>query len=178
MSETNLGAFRINPRGELNPNAKYKFLDAITYDGSSYLSINNDIIDGTAVVSKLPTDVDANEYFQVLARKGDKGDIADRYCGVMILNNTTWDYSQSDKVSIGTSYDISQPLVINNAYDGCIGMIFTNKDITLPNNSYKSIDYNYITLLSTSDLYAYSFICRNVNGTLKYYWNRSVYLNG
>lgn len=178
MAETNLGPFRINPRGELNPNAQYKFLDLITYKGTSYLSINNDIIDGTAVVGKLPTQSDSNEYFQIMASKGDKGDIADQYDGCRTLTNNTWDYSLSDKVSMGTGYDATKPLVINNAYDGCCGMIFTNKDITLPANSYRSIDYNYTVLLSSSDLYVYSFLCRSVSGVLKYYWNRSVYVNG
>ena len=43
MSDINLGPFRLNPRGEIKPGEKYKFLDLVTYKGSSYVNINNDI---------------------------------------------------------------------------------------------------------------------------------------
>ena len=42
MSDINLGPFRINPRGEIQPSKQYKFMDLVTYKGSAYLNINND----------------------------------------------------------------------------------------------------------------------------------------
>ena len=51
MSDINLGPFRLNPRGEIKPGEKYKFLDLVTYKGSSYVNINNDTIDGDECIT-------------------------------------------------------------------------------------------------------------------------------
>ena len=98
MSDINLGPFRINPRGELNPSKQYTFLDLITYKGSAYLNINNDIIDGTASIGQLPVDYGTpTKYYMLLCKKGDKGDIADRYDSFITINNNNWDYSKNNE---------------------------------------------------------------------------------
>lgn len=175
MSDTNLGPFRINPRGELNPSKQYKFMDLITYKGSAYLNINNDIIDGTASIGQLPVGYDApTKYYMLLCEKGDKGDIADRYDSFITINNNNWDYSKSDKIKLGTGYDNTKPINISNVYDGCCGMIKTDKDIILPNNvSDVSVDFYYCTLLE-NQYYIYTFVYDGARFT----WNRTVYKHG
>ena len=175
MSDIHLGPFRINPRGELNPSKQYKFLDLITYRGSAYLNINNDIIDGTASIGQLPVDYGTpTKYYMLLCKKGDKGDIADRYDSFITINNNNWDYSKSDKIKLGAGYDNTKPINISNVYDGCCGMIKTDKDIILPNNvSDVSVDFYYCTLLE-NQYYIYTFV---YDGS-RFIWNRTVYKHG
>ena len=177
MSDINLGPFRMNPRGEIQPSKQYKFMDLVTYKGSAYLNINNDIIDGTASIGQLPVGYGApTKYYMLICAKGDKGDIADRYDSFITITNNNWDYSLSDKIKLGTGFDITKPLFISNVYDGCCGMIKTNKDIILPNNvSDISIDFNYCTLMQ-NQYYIYTFI---YDGSLnRFTWNRAVYKHG
>ena len=120
MSNINLGPFRLNPRGELKPGEKYKFLDLITYEGSSYVNINNDIIDGDASINQLPTEEQgATKYYQLIAARGPKGEAPEQYDKFITITNNDWDYSLADKIKIGGSYDNTIPINILNVYDGC-----------------------------------------------------------
>lgn len=177
MSDTNLGPFRMNPRGEIQPSAKYKFMDLVTYKGSAYLNINNDIIDGTASIGQLPVGYGApTKYYMLICAKGDKGDIADRYDGFITLTNNNWNYNDSDKIKLGSGFNIKSPINITNIYDGCCGLIKTENDIILPANSEVSVDYYYAIPESSNEYYIYTFI---YDGAIKkFIWNRSVYTNG
>lgn len=64
MAKTSLGKVAILPRGEYSSIENYKRLDIVTYNGSSYLCLQ----DCTGI------DVTNAEYWQILAEKGDKGD--------------------------------------------------------------------------------------------------------
>lgn len=173
MSDTNLGRFRINPRGEIKPNEQYKFLDLVTYNGSAYLNINNELIDGTASTGQLPTELESStEYYMLLVSKGDKGDMADKYDPFLLLTDNIWDYAITDKVRLSSLYDESKLLQINNVYDGCCGMIVTDKDIALPFNSCTSEDYHYLIALN-EQYYVYTFVYNEEID--RFIWNRSVY---
>lgn len=174
MSDTNLGPFRINPRGELDPTQKYKFLDLVTYQGSSYLNINNDIIDGDASIAVLPTVEEGyNKYYQLIAAKGEKGEAPDKYDGFITIGDNYWDYSIGDKIKIdGGLYDNTKPINITNVHDGCCGIIVTDMDIILPTNSDVSIDFFYLTL-GLNEYFVYSFIYDEERQ--KFIWNRTIY---
>ena len=175
MGDINLGAFRLNPRGQLDPNAKYKFFDYITYNGNSYVNINDDEIDGVATQGQLPTmEEGATKYYQLVAARGEKGDKADKYDAFLELDSNVWNYELSDKVKLITGFNANKAIEINNVYDGCCGVIITESDIFLPPNSDVSIDYNYIKPLD-NEYYVYTFI---YDGSRKQFiWNRSVYTN-
>ena len=187
--EINLGAFRINPRGEFDPNQQYEFLDAVTYNGSSYLCINNDIIDGVSNIGILPEGEQKSElYYMLLAHKGDQGDIAPHYESFITLEDRIWDYSKSDKIIIPEDMVFDEEnnirLIINNVYDGCCGMILTeNKNVVLPTNSDYSADFDYMDLDNSvnnrkGQYYMYSFVCRQI-GVNKFVliWHRTVINN-
>ena len=178
MSDINLGPFRINPRGEIQPNAQYSFLDLVSYKGSTYLNINNEKIDGVASIGVLPTEYKASKYYMMIAAKGDQGENSLQYHPWIYLSASTWDYSQSDKIVLTTNYDENTRLNIINAYDGCCGMIKTNKELLLPTNSDYSIDFYCCKVSNTKEYYIYSFTCIQDGTDLKYIWNRSVYNNG
>ena len=108
----------------------------------------------------------------LICAKGDKGDIADRYDSFITITNNNWDYSLSDKIKLGTGFDITKPLVISNVYDGCCGIIVTDLDITLPVNSDVSIDFHYLSL-SLNEYFVYSFIYDG--NRQRFIWNRTIY---
>ena len=116
MAVNNLGAFRLNPTGKFNPERQYEFLDMVEYEGSSYVCINDDIIDGVSNIGIVPVGQEKSSlYYHLVAAKGDKGDIADKYDGFLKLDSNIWDYSLSDKVLIpeNTTINSNNPLVIN-----------------------------------------------------------------
>ena len=173
MSNINLGPFRLNPRGELKPGEKYKFLDLITYEGSSYVNINNDIIDGDASIGVLPTaEEGATKYYQLIAARGPEGKIAEQYDQFITITNNDWDYSLADKIKIGGSYDNTIPINILNVYDGCCGIIVCDLELILPTNSDVSIDFHYLSL-SLNEYFVYSFIYDG--DRQRFIWNRTIY---
>ena len=64
MPDTNLGKVSIRPMGEYNPETQYEELDIVTYQGSSYLSLE-------AVQGVLPAD---GSKWMIIALKGNTGD--------------------------------------------------------------------------------------------------------
>ena len=64
MAVKNLGKVTITPKGEFNELTTYQKLDVVTYDGSSYLALQES-------TGNLPTD---KTYFQEIAGKGADGD--------------------------------------------------------------------------------------------------------
>lgn len=174
MSEYNLGPFRIRPRGEFNSSSNYRFLDLVTYNGSSFICINYDTIDGIGVVGVSPEgQTSSSLYWQCIAHKGEKGDTGDQYSNYISITNGIWDYSQTDKIIIPD--EGLDTLTINNIYDGCCGVIITKKDLTLPTNSDYSIDYNFITV-DVNQYYMYTFIYGKniITNNNRYIWNRTV----
>ena len=188
--ETNLGAFRLNPKGEYDPREQYDFLDLVTYKGSSYVSINKDIIDGVANIGILPVGEEKSPlYWALNASKGDTGPIAPHYDSFITLDSIVWDYSLSDKIIIPEDMKfedvLGKRLVIENVYDGCCGLIITkNEEVVLPENSDYAVDFDYVTLSTTDNLgqtnqyYLYSFICREIApNTFTLIWHRTVISN-
>ena len=170
MADYNLGPFRIRPRGEFDSNESYRFLDLVTYNGGSYICINNDTIDGTSVSGVLPTGENASEtYWQLIAAKGDKGS---GYQEFLTVTNGIWDFSKSDKIIIPDS--AGSILNITNIYSGCCGLILTKKELELPVNSDYSIDFWY-TSCGTNQYYMYTFVYGGyeVNRDT-FIWNRTV----
>lgn len=178
MTEYNLGPYRPRPCGEFDSSTRYRYLDLVTYNGSSFICINIDTIDEVDSTGILPEGQEQSElYWQCIAHKGDKGDKADRYQSFIEVEDGIWDYNLSDKIIIK---DFSPPILeIQNVYDGCCGIIISKKDLALPINSYYSIDYNYITL-ETNQCYLYTFVYAPLiidtegNKTYKFIWNRIV----
>lgn len=64
MATKILGKVAITPKGEFNELTEYQVLDLVTYQGSSYISLQK-------TTGNLPTD---EEYWQLVAEKGDKGE--------------------------------------------------------------------------------------------------------
>lgn len=176
MADFNLGPFRLNPCGEFDPSRQYRFTDTVTYNGSSYFCINYDTIDGVGCIGVLPEGSKESEvYWQYLAKKGDKGDIADKYASFLRLTSSNWDYNESDKVIIPKNSGINS-VVISNVYDGCVGMIITdNADLKLPENSDYSYDFYFVDA-NVTQYYVYTFIYSSslFNDKAKFIWHRSV----
>lgn len=173
MPDYNLGPFRIRPRGEFISSEHYRFLDLVSYNGGSYLCCNMDTIDGVAVTGVLPEGQTKSElYWQCLAHKGEKGDIGGSYNEFIEVTDGVWDFDRSDKIIIPESG--SDDIQISNAYNGCCGIILTNKDLSLPPNSDYSIDFNYVTC-GTNQYYMYTFVYGLFNSTSeRFIWNRTV----
>ena len=177
MADYNMGPFRISPRGEFDGTESYRFLDLVTFNGSSYLCINFDTIDGTACIGVAPSgQVQSPLYWQLIASRGEVGPTPDFYQGFMKVSNGIWDYERTDKIFIPS--DATDELGIQNVYNGCCGIILTEKDLSLPYNSDYSVDFNYIPR-GTNQYYMYSFVYGNPYGSgNRFIWNRSVYNKG
>lgn len=63
MTTKVLGKVAITPKGEYSNATTYQLLDLITYEGGSYLALKE-------TTGNLPTN---NEYWQLIAEKGEKG---------------------------------------------------------------------------------------------------------
>ena len=171
MSEYNMGPFKPNPRGEFDSNKRYKYFDLVSYEGSSYLNINKDLIDGDSCTGILPTGMEnSKDYWMLNAAKGDKG-VVDRYLPFITITNGEWDFNKSDKCIVHS--DVSEIKVIN-YYDGCCGIMITdNPSLTIVNNSDYSIDFDYATIYG-AQYYMYTFVCM----IDKLIWNRTVIRHG
>lgn len=173
-----LGPIRPNPTGPFDPNREYKFFDLVEFNGSTYLCINDDIIDGVSNIGVLPEGEQKSEiYYALVAKRGEQGPKADKYDSFITLTDNNWDYSVSDKVIIPNNVPLSGPLNISNVYDGCCGMIVTQKrNIELPENSHYSLDFDYINIRDGQS-YLYTFVCmadKIVSDKYVYLWNRTV----
>jgi len=174
MSEWNLGPYRMRPRGNYDPSEEYIYMDIVSYNGGSYICKNLDTIDGVSCIGILPEgEANSELYWQALAKQGSKGQAADIYTPYAVIQNGVWNYDITDKIFI--PYEAPNSININNAYDGCCGIIITKKDLVLPVNSMKSTDYNFIELLSSTDYYFYTFTYSNLGGgEYMFIWHRSV----
>ena len=174
MATHNLGPFRMRPRGKFSSKESYRFLDFVSYNGSSYLCINEDLIDGTAVVGVLPSGAHSSEaYWQCIAEKGEPGLIEVEYLPIGNLEDGIWDFDITDKIYVEESF--TDTLDITNVYDGCCGAILTkNSNLILPANSDYSIDFNYINITNANQYYLYTFIYANMGAGSRFIWNRTV----
>lgn len=87
-----------------------------------------------------------------------------RYESFVIVDDGVWDYSVSDKIKLTADL-----VSIGNVYNGAVGLIQTDLDITLPENSKKAYDYDYMDL-PTGGMYQYTFL---YDGSY-YNWSRMV----
>lgn len=87
-----------------------------------------------------------------------------RYESFMIVDDGVWDYSAADKIKLTADL-----VSISNVYNGAVGLIQTDLDITLPENSKKAYDYDYMDL-PTGGMYQYTFL---YDGSY-YNWSRTV----
>ena len=178
-TDHNLGPYRPRPRGVFNGETNYRYLDIVRYNGGSYINCNLDTVDGVACIGILPTGEAQSElYWQPLAEKGDQGPTADYYTPFIQVTQGLWDYSQGDKIFI-PSDATADSIDIINPYDGCCGIIITKKELNLPVNSLKSVDYNYVTIKGDEDWYFYTFVYTNIGSdSYMFVWHRSVVNRG
>lgn len=87
-----------------------------------------------------------------------------RYESFVIVDDGVWDYSAADKIKLTADL-----VSIGNVYNGAVGLIQTDLDITLPENSRKAYDYDYMDL-PTGGMYQYTFL---YDGSY-YNWSRTV----
>lgn len=102
-----------------------------------------------------------------VATTGSYTDLTDkpnRYESFATVDDGVWDYSVADKIKLTADL-----VNISNVYNGAVGLIQTDLDITLPENSKKAYDYDYMDL-PTSGMYQYTFL---YDGSY-YNWSRMV----
>lgn len=87
-----------------------------------------------------------------------------RYESFATVDDGVWDYSAADKIKLTADL-----VSIGNVYNGAVGLIQTDLDITLPENSKKAYDYDYMDL-PTGGMYQYTFL---YDGSY-YNWSRVV----
>lgn len=75
-----------------------------------------------------------------------------RYESFATVDDGVWDYSVADKIKLTADL-----VNISNVYNGAVGLIQTDLDITLPENSKKAYDYDYMDL-PTGGMYQYTFL--------------------
>lgn len=102
-----------------------------------------------------------------VATTGSYTDLTDkpnRYESFATVDDGVWDYSVADKIKLTADL-----VSIGNVYNGAVGLILTDLDITLPENSKKAYDYDYMDL-PTGGMYQYTFL---YDGSY-YNWSRMV----
>ena len=103
-----------------------------------------------------------------VADSGSYNDLTDkpkRYESFITVDDGVWNYNLSDKILLVDS-NLAE---INNVTNGAIGLINTTYDLTLPLNSRKALDYDYVEL-EAGQLWQYTFQYDGSN----YYWSRAV----
>ena len=169
----NLGKYRPNPRGKYKDTESYRYLDMVSFNGSGYININLDTIDGTACIGIAPEGEDKSGlYWMCIAERGDQGPEGTTYKPFSVITDGVWDIEQhGDKIYIPENGLAT--VSITNQYDGLCGIIITNKELNLPSNSDYSIDYEYVKA-KTNQYYCYSFIYIEVSDNPKFIWHRTV----
>lgn len=170
----NLGPYRIRPCGEYESDRSYRFLDLISYQGSSYICKNMDMIDKTACIGIPPVGAPSSTmYWQCVAEKGEDGVIMTEYLPIEHLEDDTWDFDVTDKIYVPANF--TRQLQIINVKEGECGIILTkNRSLILPDNSDYSTDFNYVTITNANQYYMYSFVYADVGAGPKFMWNRTV----
>lgn len=174
MADYDLGPYRIKFKGEFDPAAEYHYLDAVRYNGGSFTCKNLDTVDGVGCIGVLPSGAPNSElYWEPMALRGERGESADYYRPFITITDGHWNFDDGDKIYIPNDATNNR-LEITNAHDGCFGLIITRKDLELPANSFKSVDFGYIDLVTASDYFMYTFTYTNIGGGNHYFWHRSV----
>lgn len=168
MSDYNMGPYRVNPKGEFKNTRKYKFLDLVSYNGSSYINIYKE----GETQNILPIGEAASyEHWALSAEKGDQGERSETYDEFKSISDGVWDYLETDKIFIPS--DGSDVLEISNTYNGCCGLIVSPLDLILPTNSDRAIDFNFV-VANSIQYYLYTFTCVDYGTGLRFIWNRKV----
>lgn len=178
MSDYNMGPYKPNEKGDYDPSKNYRYFDTVEFDGSWYLCIYKDDVDGTSCVGILPEgQAESPLYWRRIVSRGRDGLTPEVYKGFKTVDHTgVWDFNQTDKIIFPRS--LLAPLTIENAYDGCCGIIITeNQNIALPQNSDYSVDFNYIKI-KDNQYYMYTFVCIPYGEGIKFLWNRTVMNHG
>lgn len=176
MASYDLGPYRMNFKGEFNGSEEYRYMDVVRYNGGSYICKNLDTVDGVACIGILPEgEAISEEYWECLAHKGDKGEAPATYSSYLTITDGNWDYSKGDKIFIPDDITTNS-INITGVYDGACGIIITRKELELPSNSMKSIDFNFVELITGGDYYFYTFTYSNLGGSDSYLfiWHRTV----
>lgn len=175
MADWNMGVYRPFPRGQYRSDVEYHYLDIVTYEGSSYICKNVDTIDDVSCIGIAPSgQAESVNYWQQIASRGEKGEMADSYLPYLELTNNIWDYSLGDKVYVPEDANIDA-LSIVNVYDGCCGIIISKKDLVLPKNSYFDLSYNYVNRVYDGDYYFYTFTYTGLGSdSYMFVWHRTV----
>ena len=178
MADWNLGPYRPNPRGDYDSEINYKFLDIVKYNGNSYINCYLDTIDGVSCIGILPEGQPESEiYWQWIGGRGEKGDLADQYKPYQDVHNGIWDYNESDKIFVPTT--APNKLEIINVYNGCCGIVISKQDLELPEDSLKSIDYDYVHRTIDDDYYFYTFTYTDLGTDFHgFVWHRTVINHG
>ena len=173
MVEWNMGAYRPNPKGEWSGTERYEYLDWVTYNGSSFLCIHYDPDDNLACIGVLPEGEAQSElYWMCTAQRGATGDAPSAYLPYVKITDGTWDYDVTDKIYIPS--DGQNSISIVNVYNGCCGVIYTNKDLELPSNSLKAIDFDYARVIHANEMYFYTFSYGIFGEEELFIWHRTV----
>lgn len=102
-----------------------------------------------------------------VATSGSYNDLVDkpnRYESFETVTDGVWDYSTTDKIILTADL-----VSISNMYNGAVGMIVSELDITLPANSKKAVDYDYMSI-NEGQKYIYTFYYDGTN----FNWSRTV----
>jgi len=163
---TNLGKVATTPKGEYNSATTYVKLDIVTYNGSSYVCLQES-------VGNLPTDT---EYWQLIASKGETGargqDGQDGYTPIKGVDY----FTQEDIESLNIPSELSEL-----SEDTTHRVVTDVEKETWNNKSDFSGSYNDLTdkpniPSKTSDLTNDSgFITDSVNNLVNYYLKNEVY---
>ena len=104
--------------------------------------------------------------FATVATSGSYTDLLNkptRFDTMITITDGIWNYTISDKISLTTTNLVR---IDNLVIAGSVGQIYTTFDLTLPAQSKKSIDYDYV--IGSNYIYTFSW-----DGTY-YYWSRTV----
>lgn len=97
MSSKNLGRVSIVPKGKWNENTSYNRLDAVVYNGSSWLAKKQNI-------GKLPEA--STDYWQLLAERGENGERGPAGTGLIIIDTVASVDMLPDEAKNGDTYGV------------------------------------------------------------------------
>ncbi|MDF2568219.1 MAG: hypothetical protein K0R90_1675 [Oscillospiraceae bacterium] len=142
-----------------NNNPEWVFLGNLDFANMDKATLLN--------ILQLPTVATTGSYTDLLNKPN-------RYESFITLTtgagHTAWDYSVSDKAICTLPYNAI--LYLDHIYNGAVGLLIlypNGHELTLPENSIKSMDFDYVTI-GEEQHYIYTFVYDGV----KFHWSRTV----